>query len=94
MGLAMYCPYFRGKQYELIAVREMAPILAAAGFRPIIEPVRESLGGLHKALAAVTEADGHAIVIVNPHHGDLSEEKYCKDVVHIPRNVGEEMKWA
>jgi len=70
----MYCPYFRGKQYELITVREMAPIQAAAGFRPIIEPVRESLSGLHKALAAVAEADGHAIVIVNPHHGDLSDE--------------------
>ena len=31
-----------------------------------------SLGGLNKALDAVVEADGRAIVIVNPHHGDLS----------------------
>jgi hypothetical protein len=68
----MYYPYLRGKQYELITVRETAPILAAAGFRPIIEPVREALSGLHKALDAVADADGHAIVIVNPHHGDLS----------------------
>jgi hypothetical protein len=68
----MYHPYFRGKQYELITIRELAPILKAAGFRPIIEPVRESLAGLHKALDAVVEADGHAVVIVNPHHGDLS----------------------
>ena len=49
----MYHPYFRGKQYELITIREMAPLLKTAGFRPIIEPVREALSGLHKALDAV-----------------------------------------
>ncbi len=69
----MYDPYFRGKQYELIAIRELAPLLATAEFRPIIEPVRESLGGLQKALDAVIEANGRAVVIVNPHHGDLSD---------------------
>jgi hypothetical protein len=68
----MYHPYFRGKQFELITVREMAPLLAALDFRPIIEPVRETLSGLHKALDAVVEAAGKAVVIVNPHHGDLS----------------------
>lgn len=68
----MYHPYFRGKQYELITVREMAPLIKEAGFCPIIEPVKESLGGLQKALDAVVHVDGKAIVIVNPHHGDLS----------------------
>lgn len=68
----MYHPYFRGKQFELITIREMAPVLKKAGFRPIIEPVRDVLGGLNKALDSVVEVDGRAIVIVNPHHGDLS----------------------
>src|ERR1035437_3615259 len=68
----MYHPYFRGKQYELITIREMAPLFKAAGFRPVIEPVKETLSGLPKALDAVVEADGRAIVIVNPHHGELS----------------------
>jgi hypothetical protein len=68
----MYHPYFRGKQYELITIREMAAPLKNAGFRPIIEPVKESLGRLQKALDAVVEVGGRAIVIVNPHHGDLS----------------------
>jgi hypothetical protein len=68
----MYHPYFRGKQYELITIREQAPTLMTAGFCPIIEPVREALSGLEKALNAVVEVDGKAIVIVNPHHGDLS----------------------
>ncbi|WP_116809178.1 sce7725 family protein [Steroidobacter cummioxidans] len=70
----MYHPYFRGKQYELITVRESAKILKNAGFCPIIEPVRESLGGLEKALDAVVDADGRAIVIVNPHHGDAGSD--------------------
>lgn len=68
----MYYPYFRGKQYELITIRETAGIMAAANFHPIIEPVRDSLAGLHKALEAVVSAHGQAIVIVNPHHGDFS----------------------
>jgi hypothetical protein len=84
----MYHPYFRGKQFELLCVREMAPVLKQAGFRPIIEPVRDTLSGLSRALDAVVEAKGRAILIVNPHHGDLSDsgasltellrEKYLK----------------
>src|SRR3954462_13256007 len=68
----MYHPYFRGKQYELITIRENASILRKAGFHPIIEPVRETLGGLQKALNAVLDVGGEATLIVNPYHGDLS----------------------
>lgn len=68
----MYYPYFRGKQYELITIREMAEVMAEAQFRPIIEPVREMLGGLARCLTAISDAGGHAVVVVNPHHGDLS----------------------
>lgn len=64
----MYHPYFRGKQFELLSVREMAPVLKQAGFRPIIEPVRDTLSGLSRALDAVVEGKGRAILIVNPHH--------------------------
>ena len=49
-----------------------APLLAKAGFCPIIEPVRENLGGLTRALDAVVDADGSAVVIVNPHHGEFA----------------------
>jgi hypothetical protein len=49
----MYHPYFRGKQYELITVKEMAPFLAECDFRPINEPVRSEFGGLQRALDAV-----------------------------------------
>jgi len=68
----MYHPYFRGKQYELITIRESAGLLQQSGFVPIIEPVKQSLGALKKALAAIRESSGKAIVIVNPFHGDHS----------------------
>ena len=61
----MYHPYFRGKQYELITIRETAPLLAASNFIPIIEPVKQALGGLQRTLQSVCEANGGAIVIVN-----------------------------
>jgi hypothetical protein len=66
----MYYPYFRGKQFELIAIRETAALMAASGFVPIIEPVREAMNGLRRALEAICEANGSAILVVNPDNGD------------------------
>ena len=68
----MYHPYFRGKQNELITVRENAPLLSSLNFIPIIEPVKENISGLRRALDAVVEAQGKAVVIVNPFYGDFS----------------------
>lgn len=70
----MYHPYFRGKQYELITVREAAPLFASSDFVPIIEPVKEALGNLERTIKSICDAGGGAIVIVNPHHGDHSED--------------------
>lgn len=70
----MYHPYFRGKQYELIAIRETAAVISGAGFVPIIEPVRGNFRGLQKALDALCDAGGEAVVIVNPQHGQLKDD--------------------
>ncbi len=72
--MSKYFPYFRGKQYELIAVRENAAMLASAGFIPVIEPVKEALGGLEKALDAICNVGGQVVVVVNPLYGDHSED--------------------
>ena len=69
----MYYPYFRGKQNELITIRENAALMATSDFVPIIEPVKETINGLKRALDAVVEAGGKAVVIVNPFHGDFSD---------------------
>lgn len=70
MSEFLYYPYFRGKQFELIAIRELAVVLADAKIVPIIEPVRESLTGLARTLSSIADAGGQAIVIANPRHGD------------------------
>lgn len=70
----MYYPYFRGKQYELLTIRECADLLKAASFIPIIEPVKEALSGLERALEAVSSAEGSAIVILNPSYGNHSDD--------------------
>ena len=69
----MYHPYFRGKQYGLITVREMAHVFNASNFCPIIEPVKESLNGLRKALEALVSVRANAVVVINPEHGDHSK---------------------
>ena len=70
----MYYPYFRGKQYELITVRDNANIFAAHGFVPIIEPVKSTLSGLQRALDAIRDSGASAVLIVNPHHGNHSTD--------------------
>lgn len=88
----MYHPYFRGKQYDLIVIRESAELLAKSKFIPIVEPVKETLKGLERAIQAVVDADGELILIVNPQNGDhirkpqaiqdfmLNQLKDCKKI--------------
>lgn len=69
-----YFPFFRGKQYELITVRECAHLLSDSGFVPIVEPVKESLRGLQRTVDAVSDAGGSVIIIANPQNGFYSNE--------------------
>lgn len=68
----MYYPYFRGKQFDLITLRESAELMAKAGFVPIVEPVKEALSGLMRSIEAVSGAGGGMVLIVNPVNGDHS----------------------
>ncbi len=70
----MYHPYFRGKQFELKAIREAAPLLAKHNFVPVIEPVKKDLGPIKRTLDEVSKAKGKAVLIVNPFVGELSND--------------------
>ena len=70
----MYFPFMRGKHYELITIRETAKLMAKAQFVPVIAPVHEQMVGLRKALVAVRDAGGRAVVIVNPEYGQLAND--------------------
>ncbi|MEA3544439.1 MAG: sce7725 family protein [Thermodesulfobacteriota bacterium] len=69
----MYYPYFRGKQYELITIRENAKLMSQANIIPIIEPVKRSLSGLRRALEALVAQKAQFVLVMNPVHGEINE---------------------
>lgn len=62
----MYFPSFRGKQNELIVIRDNASMIKDSKIIPIIEPVKENLSPLKRAISELTKVDGNFILIVNP----------------------------
>ncbi|MCD1655182.1 sce7725 family protein [Treponema zuelzerae] len=70
----MYYPYLRGRQYELIALREMLEHdLLGTNIIPIIEPVKAS-STLISTLESFVEKKKEVIVIQNPMAGSFSSE--------------------
>lgn len=69
----IYYPYFRGKQYELLCIKENAELLSASGFCPIIEPVKDDAGSIVRCLAEIVKYDGSAFVVANPSCGGLKD---------------------
>jgi hypothetical protein len=69
----MYYPYFRGKQYELITIRENAERMSKAVIIPIIEPVKQNVSGLRRALEALVEQNVRFVLIVNPQCGEFCD---------------------
>ncbi len=63
---AIYYPYFRGKQFELLTIRENTELFSSSNFCPIIEPVNETYSGLRKAIEAMATHHVPYILIANP----------------------------
>lgn len=78
----MYFPYLRGKQFELIALRELNNLIAqnTAKISPIIEPVKNS-STLTRALTDFKTKNINFNVIVNPQVGDLVNS--VKEILNI-----------
>jgi len=70
----MYYPFIRGKQFELVMLREMAPRIAKWGFVPIIEPVKGNFPALKRALDELMEKNCRFILVANPSVGELKED--------------------
>lgn len=72
--MLMYFPYMRGKQFELAALKEIAPKLTPSKVSPLIEPVNDNID---KLCGAIDTLNSHNIVphvIVNPQVGDLASD--------------------
>jgi putative ATP-binding protein len=70
----MYFPYFRGKQFELILLREQAEFLATNHQVPIIAPVRSNTKQLEKSINALNDKNATHIVIMNPSAGEHAND--------------------
>lgn len=70
----MYYPFFRGKQFELVLLREQASFLAANNIRPIIEPVKENLASLNRVISEFVNNDVKFTLIINPTCGELESD--------------------
>lgn len=70
----MYFPYFRGRQYELLALRDLTKGgLISKNILPVIEPVKLT-STLDSALKAFADASLSAGLVFNPAVGDLAND--------------------
>lgn len=68
----MYYPYLRGKQFELLALREFADIVTGkCHVFPIIEPVKDSFNSMKIALKKLQSKEIPFAIILNPQCGDI-----------------------
>ena len=79
---SMYFPYLRGRQFELIALREMVEKgVLSSRITPIIEPVKLS-STLVKTIETYSDNSKRLAIITNPQVGsfnsDTKEEKNQK----------------
>jgi hypothetical protein len=69
----MYYPFLRARQFELIALRELANENVTQGFViPILEPVMNTQNGLNLAHKVFVEKNQYAYLVVNSDLGNLS----------------------
>lgn len=70
----MYLPFLRGKQFELLALRELTALpMDSSKISPIIEPVKKDLKSIETAIKALWHIKVNVNLIVNPEQGDLKK---------------------
>lgn len=68
----MYFPYLRCKQFELLALREIAPFVGGHNtISPVLEPVKKATSSFEKALQVLTTNEINFTIIINPAHGEF-----------------------
>lgn len=66
----MYFPILKGKQNELIALRELSEGIDSQYLRPVIEPVRENISPLKRTIKKLAENGIVPLVVINPSLGE------------------------
>lgn len=84
-----YYPYLRGKQYELLALREISEVDSSCRvICPILEPIKLS-STLKKTIEILRDGRRPFILVVNPEYGDLSGKPIEQAFSEIMAFIGE-----
>jgi len=88
----MYYPYLRGRQFELIALREYALQRGDNNnIIPIIEPVKNTFNSMKLALPKLIEGDVKFALILNPQVGEINNTQEITDTLH--EELADLSKW-
>ena len=94
----MYYPYLRGKQFELLALREFANKNANNNtIVPIIEPVKNTFNSLRTAIEVMLKQGLSFALVLNPNDGDFKKSLKSYNVLQeIPALLEKENlgKWV
>lgn len=83
----MYFPYLRGKQFELLALRELVPLMMSnrEKISPIIEPVKNT-STLINTLSELRRGNINFNVVINPSVGDFKDSQHILEVIKAKQN--------
>jgi hypothetical protein len=86
----MYFPYLRGRQFELIALREYASQRGDKNnILPIIEPVKSTFNSMKLALPKLVDGNVKFALILNPQDGDF---KKINEKIEVVEKLNDELK--
>lgn len=88
----MYYPYLRGRQFELIALREYALQYGGENYIiPIIEPVKNTFNSMKLAIPLLKDGNVKFALILNPQVGDVKSTLEITDA--LKDELEERSKW-
>ncbi|PZR39052.1 MAG: hypothetical protein DI538_07900 [Azospira oryzae] len=72
----MYFPYLRCKQFELLALRDIIPIIGQTTLiSPVLEPVKKATASFERALDVLLENNFNFTIVINPTFGEFVESR-------------------
>ena len=88
----MYFPYLRGRQFELIALREYASQRGDNNnIIPIIEPVKSTFSSMKMALSKLVLGDVKFALVLNPQVGELKNSNIVANA--LKEELSDLSKW-
>ena len=89
----MYYPYLRGRQFELIALREFAfQREKNNNVIPIIEPVKKTFNSMKLAIPKLIEGGVKFALVLNPQVGEIKDDTF-KIIDGLKNELPDVTKW-